>query len=655
MKRKAIAVAAAFCAGVLMVLGASHTVGTQVQAKDEDFRTEGGTLTAYLGTDTFVSVPDSVTAIGERAFAGNTTMKTIELPDGLKSIGYMAFGDCTALTDVTIPDTVTKVAPGAFKGCSALTTVEIGKAVSSWGSGVFNDCTSLAGLILDEENEYLTYYNGALYNGNMTMLYQVLSNRGGENYVMPAEAEKIDTYAFWNLKNVKNVMVSSLVTKIPKSAFSNMGSVENVVLTSTVKSIESKAFSNSENLKQVFVPASVTKLAENAFYKCPNMKILTAKGSEADSYGTENKIPVIYNAELPIDFNDSNVTNQEKPSTTIVVKKEVVVTPATNKETSEEKNTEEESSEEETDSDTYVNPIDVVEEDVVGKTRIVNGQAVVLLDNTSQKVHGIPKGVNPEVVDENLAGEEEETESEASEASASEDEKTVKKETTVTKKQDSTAVKDTSEDEKTDKVENTGDVLGEEENYDDSQMIEERKYYKQQELTTYTIDKKIKSIGRLAFARSGLTKIDIPDGVTEIAYGAFYACENLKEVNIPDSVTDIGNKAFADTPWLQNWLDGKTSDSEEEDFLIVGDGILLAYRGKEKHVTIPETVKQIGPEVFKGHTEIENVDIPKSVTKIGGSAFVGCSSLTGLTGCEGLETVMSGAFRGTQITEEGWQ
>ena len=166
-------------------------------------------------------------------------------------------------------------------------------------------------------------------------------------------------------------------------------------------------------------------------------------------------------------------------------------------------------------------------------------------------------------------------------------------------------------------------------------------------MTNYDISENIKTIGRLAFAESGLKSIVIPDNVTEIEYGAFLSCTNLAEVTVPDTVTEIGTKAFEGTAWLNNWKKGGSDD----DFLIVGDGILLAYKGNEAHVEIPDGVKQIGSEVFKGHTEILDVAVPASVNKICAEAFRNCSALTGLTGCEGLKTVVRGAFYGTQISE----
>ena len=170
-------------------------------------------------------------------------------------------------------------------------------------------------------------------------------------------------------------------------------------------------------------------------------------------------------------------------------------------------------------------------------------------------------------------------------------------------------------------------------------------------MTNYTISEKIKEIGRLSFAQSGLQSIEIPSGVTAIDYGAFYGCENLKDVTIPDSVASIGTKAFADTPWLNDWLKGD-SKGGEDDFLIVGDHILLAYRGNAAKVEIPEGVKQICSEAFKDHQELTQITIPESVSKIGADAFRNCSNLKQVNGGAGLKTIVRGAFYGTQVSED---
>lgn len=620
MKRIHIALASLAVLGILALVTVARGIGGGVTAAEDDrFRINGTTLTKYLGTDTYVNLPDTITAIGDEAFSGNETLTSLTIPDSVTQISYNAFKNCTALTGVILPDSVEKVGPGAFEGCTALTSVEIGENVSSWGSGVFANCDSLAAVLIDRDNEYLTYYNGAIYNGNMTMLYQVLPAREGDNYVMPDTVSSIDTYAFWNLQNTKNVMVSDKVAGIPRQAMSSMGSVENAVIQSPTATISEKAFANNTNLKQVVIPASVVNIDKKAFAGSPDVKIYTSRSSTADTFGKNRKIPVIYEAEYPTDFMDSNVGLDEKPNVGNGSGSSTTTTTDTNTATNggtqttpgrdpddadrnDQQATQEPSGFQSTEG--YIHPLDVPEPDnVIGKTVIVAGRAVVLMDNHRGQVYGIPDGVKAEVVPED-SGQQDQTPSSVSV-----------------------------------NVQNSSKT-------DDS--IAQRAYYKKKDLTSYDIGEKVETIGRLAFAESGLRSIVIPDGVAEIEYGAFMSCTNLSDVTIPDTVTDIGTKAFEGTAWLNNWKKG----SSEDDFLIVGDGILLAYRGNGEHVEIPDGVKQIGSEVFKGHTEILDVTVPASVEKICAEAFRNCSALTGLTGCEGLKTVVRGAFYGTQISEE---
>lgn len=615
MKKIYTAIASVAILGILALVTVAKGIGGVTAAEDERFRINGTTLTKYLGTDTYVSVPDTVTVIGDEAFSGNETLTSISVPDSVTQISYNAFKNCTVLTGIIIPDSVDKVGPGAFEGCKALTSVQVGKNVSAWGSGVFANCEKLAKLSVDANNEYLTYYNGALYNGNMTMLYQVLPAREGENYVMPDTVENIDTYAFWNLQNTKNVMISENVSAIPKQAMSSMGSVENVVLKSPITGIEERAMANNAALKQVAVPESVVNIDKKAFAGSSNLKIFTTRSSTADTFGKNNNIPIIYKEEYPTDFMDSNAGLEQKPNVGYEVDPDsnTDTTTATNNPTTTDSDNADDSNAnvpqnpsrfESTEG--YIHPLDVPEPaDVIGKTVIVAGKAVVLMDNHKGRVYGIPDGVTAEIVQGNQTN-----------------------------------------------TQNTTDQNSISVNYQrpENESIPQRKFYKQKDLTTYEIGDTIKIIDRLAFAESGLKTIQIPDNVTEIAYGAFLSCAELTDITIPDSVSVIGTKAFEGTAWLNRWRDGST-ESGEGDFLIVGDGILVAYRGNAEHVEIPEGVKQIGPEAFKGHQEILDAALPDSVTKICAEAFRNCSSLTGLTGCKGLKTVVRGAFYGTQISE----
>ena len=68
---------------------------------------------------------DGVTSIGTKAFAGCTSLESIEIPASVTSIGYDAFAGCTSLESIEIPASVTSIGGGAFQDCTDLSTVTI--------------------------------------------------------------------------------------------------------------------------------------------------------------------------------------------------------------------------------------------------------------------------------------------------------------------------------------------------------------------------------------------------------------------------------------------------------------------------------------------------------------------------------------------------
>lgn len=73
---------------------------------------DGKTLIRGVNGD--VTIPNSVTNIGENAFFYCTNLTSVTIPDGVTSIGEDAFNYCSGLTSVTIPDSVTSIGKDAF-------------------------------------------------------------------------------------------------------------------------------------------------------------------------------------------------------------------------------------------------------------------------------------------------------------------------------------------------------------------------------------------------------------------------------------------------------------------------------------------------------------------------------------------------------------
>ncbi len=85
-----------------------------------------------------VTLPASVTEIGESAFYTAKTLASVTIGEGVTKIGAFAFYDCDGLTSVTVPAAVTDIGDSAFYKCNLLTDVEVLTSTASFGKNVLN-------------------------------------------------------------------------------------------------------------------------------------------------------------------------------------------------------------------------------------------------------------------------------------------------------------------------------------------------------------------------------------------------------------------------------------------------------------------------------------------------------------------------------------
>ena len=193
--------------------------------------------------------------------------------------------------------------------------------------------------------------------------------------------------------------------------------------------------------------------------------------------------------------------------------------------------------------------------------------------------------------------------------------------------------------------------------------------------TCYTIPESVTNIGDDVFYYcTNLVSITIPDSVTSIGNYAFYRCESLASITIPDSVTSIGSIALGycislasinvdannenysslngvlfnkDKTEIISYPAGKTETcyTIPESVTNIGDDVFY-YCTNLVSITIPESVTSIGNYAFYNCTNLENITIPDCVTSIGDYAFFDCTNLENITILDGVTSIGYFAFGG---------
>ena len=175
-------------------------------------------------------------SICDAAFAGKydfrPSLQSITIPDSVTSIGDHAFEYCESLHSITIPDAVTSIGDSAFSWCSSLQSVTIPDSVTNIGGSVFSNCKSL------------------------------------QSVTIPDSVTNIGYSAFSNCKSLQSVTIPDSVTSIGDRAFCRCESLHFVTIPDSVTSIGDGAFERCKSLQSVTIPDSVTSIGDSAFDFC---------------------------------------------------------------------------------------------------------------------------------------------------------------------------------------------------------------------------------------------------------------------------------------------------------------------------------------------------------------------------------------------------
>lgn len=97
-----------------------------------------------------VTIPDSVTLIGFRAFNSCSKLKSVVIGKSVETISGGAFYNCKSLEKIVIPDSVKKIGSSAFCECENLTSVDFGNSLEEIGNEAFELCSNLTSVVIPD-------------------------------------------------------------------------------------------------------------------------------------------------------------------------------------------------------------------------------------------------------------------------------------------------------------------------------------------------------------------------------------------------------------------------------------------------------------------------------------------------------------------------
>ena len=232
---------------------------------------------------TSITIPESVTYIGGYAFYRCSSLTSITIPNSVTSIEYSTFKDCRSLKSITIPNSVTSIGHDAFEGCSSLTSITIPESVTSIGEDAFYGCSSLKSITIPES---VTSIGDWTFSGCSSLKSVKVSNKYGYDYLKKLGVSDI-TFMISTLEEYEEAQKLG-VTKIVID--SKYASEDGLCLIDKGELI----LFIGKDLTEYTIPESVTSIGEEAFYDCSSLKSVKVSNKYCYDYFKEKVTDIAF-------------------------------------------------------------------------------------------------------------------------------------------------------------------------------------------------------------------------------------------------------------------------------------------------------------------------------------------------------------------------
>ena len=219
---------------------------------------------ANLGGLKTIIIPGTVKEIGANAFSFNQTLETVVMQEGVEVIGNKAFSNCGNLKNVAFPDSLVKIGEMGFYQCAAITKIELPDKLEEVPSYCFHECINLKFLKLPSNLKAIEY--SAF---NRTKISEIK---------IPETVNKIEDYAFNGCSNLESIDLTGNSKYIYENGMLMPVEKNKVLFISSkyMKSITTFAIpegitnfdigiTSYTNINKIKIPATLVSLGEGIF------------------------------------------------------------------------------------------------------------------------------------------------------------------------------------------------------------------------------------------------------------------------------------------------------------------------------------------------------------------------------------------------------
>jgi len=538
-----------------------------------------------------VTIPSSVTSIGQDAFYYCLGLESLTLPEGVTTLESFAFQHCHELKELVIPSSLTHIGRAAFIYCYELSSLSLPQGLQSIDKEAFSNCG--ATVTIHPDNPYFVAKDGIIYNKDMTQILYVSDHV--TEAIIPAGVKDIQS-AFSYHTQLKKISfeAGSAITQIPSGAFYGCSELSEIILPAGVKTIGNSAFYECKSLRYIEIPEGVTLIDAYAFAYSSNLETVIFPDSvtSISSYAFYECTGLVF-MNLPKDLKSIGDSAFSRCFALPRLDLPEGLTSIGYSAFSACRNL----------------------------TTVVLPQSLTSLGTYAfGSCESLYQIINRSDITLTLG-------------STNSDDITYYTKILTDKQGNVSYATDSS-----------GGAYIVVDNFlyicrnDTYTMLA---YLGNEASVTLPTD--VNGHAYTIQKLRGVTRLTLPEGVTEIPSSAFGDCYSLVEINLPESLLSIGHGAFYGCENL------RTVTIPDRVHLV--DTSAFAYCTKLSSVTLSESLTAIGDAVFSNCSSLAQIDIPDGVTNIGSSAFANCSSLRSITIPDNVTNLGSSAFANCSALE----